>query len=87
MPSLRPRKYAWNQSRSSEISVRRFVWIRAAFEIFAFHQALYALLDHVDVGLEAVGELLDDFGDELLVGEVLSLSVVQGQQFALITTL
>lgn len=59
-----------------EIGIRRLVGIRATIQIIAFHQAFYPLLDHVNVWLEAVGELLDHFGDELLMGEMLSLSVL-----------
>jgi hypothetical protein len=63
------------QSGLGEIGVRRLVGIQAAIQIIALHQALDSLLDHVDVRLEAVGKLLDHLGDELLVGEMLSLSV------------
>jgi hypothetical protein len=67
----------------SEIGVRRLIRIRAAIEIIAFHQAFYPLLDHVDVGLEAVGELLDHFCDELLMGEMLSLSNSFGESVSI----
>ena len=61
----------------SKIGVRRFTRIGAPFQVFPFHQAFYPLLDHVDVGLEAVGQLLNHFRDELLVGKVFALPRVR----------
>lgn len=60
--------------RSRKICIRRLVGICSAFNVLSINQSLDLLLDHVDVRLESGSQLLDGFGHELLMGEVLPLS-------------
>jgi hypothetical protein len=60
-----------------KVFIRRFTWIRPSLQVFSFHQALDPLLDHVDIWLEAVGQLLNYFGDELLVWEMFALPIME----------
>lgn len=56
-----------------QIAIRRPVRILHAFQVLPLDQAFDPLLDHVDIGHEPHGQLLDDFSDELLVGKLLAL--------------
>ena len=62
-----------DNSRSSQVAVSGGLGVLDALEKLALNQRLDALLDHVDVGLELVGELADRLGDELRVRELLAL--------------
>ena len=55
--------------RSSKVSVSRRIRILDPLKVFPLNQALDSSLHHVDVGLEALRELRDDFREEVLVGE------------------
>lgn len=70
----RKRSCAWSQIRKlCQVAIRRPLGILHALQILAFDQAFDLLLDHVDIGQEPCGQLLDDFGNELLVGKLLPL--------------
>ena len=56
-----------------QIPIRRLADIVGALNVLAFDEALDAGLDHGDVGAEAAGELGEDFGVELGMGEFLAL--------------
>lgn len=42
------------------------------FQIFFFDENINAFLDYLDLGLEATGQLVEDFGDQLRVIESLT---------------
>ena len=60
-------------AHSSQVTIRWSIAFVHSLNVFTFDEAFDALLDHVDVGLEAGVELLDDFGQEVLVGELFAL--------------
>lgn len=39
------------------------------FQVFSLDERLDALLHHVDIGLEALSQLANNFGEEKLMGE------------------
>jgi len=59
---------------ATTIYIRRLVGIISALNVLSINQSLDSFLDHVNVRLESGRQLLDGFGHELLVGEVLPLS-------------
>ena len=59
---------------ATTICIRRLVGIVSALNVLSINQSLDSFLDHVNVRLESGSQLLDGFGHELLMGEVLPLS-------------
>ncbi len=55
--------------RSSQVLVGGCIGAFDAFQIFSFDERLNALFHHVDIGLETLSQLADDFGEEELMGE------------------
>lgn len=58
---------------SGHVSICRPINVPNALQILPLDQTFNLLLQEVDVGREAGSQLLDHFGDELLVLELLAL--------------
>jgi hypothetical protein len=66
-----------DQSQSSKISVGRYLRILHPLQVLSLNQTLDSSLHHVQVWVEALSQLRDDFGEEVLVAELLSGSVLR----------
>lgn len=64
-----------NCLNSGHVPICRLIDIADPLQVLALDQTLNLLLQQIDVGREASGELLDDLGDELLVLEFFALPV------------
>lgn len=58
---------------SGHVSICRAINVPDSLQILPLDQTFDLLLQEVDVGRETGGQLLDHFGDELLVLELLAL--------------
>lgn len=57
-----------------KICIRGLVGICSALKVFSIYQSFDLLLDHIDIRLESGCQLLESFGHELLMREILPLS-------------